>query len=187
MHFVRTMIALVLAWSLAASTSAAQTPPKTSHDRQDWTTVLKLKPKTGIVVGLVSGEAIVGRFVSADDATLHVEAKVHGLEGVYTPRDAPRESVRRVTQLGKRASKRTAALLGAVAGLGGGLIAGGVYDANHRAGDDPGAGKLVFGLLGVLIGTAVGSIAFRHLSKDQVVYDAPCAPDCGRSEATPAS
>jgi hypothetical protein len=103
----------------------------------------------------------------ATDDKLFME--VEGQSGVPQDVDFSRGDVVEVRTRGSRRSGRNS-LLGVAIGLGAGIAIGAGVDAAHKGGDDPGIGKLLFGLLGTTTGLAVGSAI---PGPDEVVYSAP--------------
>src|SRR5207245_8545609 len=132
----------------------------------DWTRVQRLPPASRLVVDLRSGPPLAGRLLSADDARLEIDVAGRA-------RAIARSDVVRIVRLNQRVGRRTMIALGTAAGVAVGIAVGAIYDAQHPGGDDPGAGKLAFGILGFFGGFAAGAVAGAHGARDEIIYEAP--------------
>jgi hypothetical protein len=133
----------------------------------DWTNVKKLKAGSRVVVETKTGRVIRGEVRVVTDNTLFLEAALPG--GNVQDVALDKSDVMEVSSRGGR-GRGINSLLGAAIGLGVGVAVGAGYDASHKGGDDPGIGKLGFGLLGTTTGFAVGSAIH---AKDKTIYVAP--------------
>lgn len=136
-------------------------------DIGDWANVRKQKPGTRIVVLTRAGRELKGEVRIVTDDKLFVEVRLPN--GDLQDMALDRSEVVEVKRRGGSAGGLNP-LLGALGGLGVGLAAGAVYDESHKYSDDPGMGKLLFGLVGISGGLAVGS---RLRAKDKTIYVAP--------------
>jgi uncharacterized transporter YbjL len=131
----------------------------------DWGNVEKLKAGTKIVVHTTKRQEIEGEVLKVTDEMLFLEvAKPFGdWQRVVLPREE-------VTEIRNRRAKHVNALIGAAIGIGVGVGIGAIYDSRHPFSDDPGIGKLTFGLLGGLAGVATGG---SLPTKGRKIYVAP--------------
>ena len=138
-----------------------------SAGKGSWIAVKRIKPGSRIIVRTNTGMVVRGDMRLATDDKLFIE--VEGQSGVPQDVDFSRSDVTEVRTRGSRRSGRNT-LIGVAVGLGAGIAIGAGVDAAHKGGDDPGIGKLLFGLLGTTTGLAVGSAI---PGPDEVVYSAP--------------
>jgi small nuclear ribonucleoprotein (snRNP)-like protein len=152
------IVASLLTIALICSSAQAKTNPS------DWGNVQKLSIGSKITVSTKKGERYEGelRQVDNDTLTLLVRMSRSARQAVEIRRDD-------VSEVRKPKSRALSTLLGAGIGLGVGIGVGAGVDA-RSSGEDPNLGKLIFGFLGVLAGTAVGS-AFQL--KGKKIYVAP--------------
>jgi hypothetical protein len=157
--FLRKSLAASLIVILSSCTALAQ------GGLFDWKNVEKLKAGTQVVVKTERGQEINGMVLAVTDDTLFVE--------VALPfGDWRRVGLSRaeIIEIRNKRSRGVQALIGAGIGLGVGIGVGAAYDARHPYSDDPGLGKLIFGILGTAIGLGAGS-AFP--TKGKKIYAAP--------------
>lgn len=139
---------------------SAQAKPNPS----DWANVKRLKIGTSLQVSTKKGESFVGVLKHVDDdlLVLLVPVSQSSRMAVELQRD-------QVTKVSKKKSRGLSMILGTAIGLGVGIGIGAIVDS-RSSGEDPGLGKLVFGMLGAASGTGVGG-AFSIRGK--TVYVAP--------------
>jgi hypothetical protein len=147
--------------ALLSCTTLAGTKP------DDWANVKRLKAGSRVVVQTKTGRVIKGDVRLVTDETMFLEITLP--DGNFQDMALDKSDVVEVRRRGGHGAGVNP-LLGAVIGLGVGVAVGAGYDASHPASDDPGIGKLTFGLLGTTTGFAVGS-AVR--SRDKTIYVAP--------------
>jgi hypothetical protein len=134
----------------------------------DWANVKKLKGGSRIVVETKTGRVIKGEVRVVTDDTLFLETTLP--DGSMRDVALDKSDVMEVRRRGGRGAVGLNPLLGAAIGLGVGVAIGAGSDNAHRGGDDPGIGKLLFGLLGTTTGLAVGSAI---PAKEKTIYVAP--------------
>jgi hypothetical protein len=134
----------------------------------DWASVKKLKAGSRILVQTKTGRVIKGEVRLVTDNTLFLETTLP--DGNVQDVTLDRSDVVEVRGRGGRAGSGMNSLIGAAIGLGVGIAIGSGYDASHKTGDDPGIGKLLFGLLGTTSGFAVGSAI---PARDKTIYVSP--------------
>lgn len=131
----------------------------------DWNNIRIIDIGSTIVVKTKQGEKYEGKLELATVNSLSIEVTVpRVMRKVIGLRKDEIKEVR--TKLSRGASTA----IGAAIGLGVGIGLGQIADSKDKYGEDPGLGKFVGGLLGVLWG-AVGGIAIGFGSKK--VYEAP--------------
>src|SRR5919202_929024 len=132
--------------------SLSATPTWAQSNLADWNNVRSLSPGSTIAVKTKTGKTYRGRLESVTDQSLSMDVRA----GLFKRRviDVNKDEVREVRQNGSRA---TGAIVGGLVGTGVGVGIGAIVDATHPGTDDPGLGKAVFGLLGGLFGSAIGS------------------------------
>lgn len=145
----------------------------------DWSTVQRLKPGTEIRVKTQSGESVDGHVTLVTDTELRLDAFVNGASGFLTPRTVSRADIREIYKLGKdyrRPIPRRNLALASLVEIAAGISIGAAVDAAHPSGEDPDQGKLIGGVLGLVMGPAAlavgqGVISVTHRTK--VIYRAP--------------
>jgi hypothetical protein len=152
-------VSILLAILLLSEFALAKT------NTSDWNNVRILEIGSRIVVKTKLGEKYEG--------TLELTT-VNSLSIVVT---VPRV-MRRVIDLRKdeikevrtKLSRLTSTAIGAGIGLGVGIGLGAIADSKDKYGEDPGLGKITIGLVGVLLGSALGGgLGFGH----KKIYEAP--------------
>jgi hypothetical protein len=131
----------------------------------DWANVKKLKAGSRVVVQTKTGRVIKGEVRLVTDETMFLEVILP--DGNVQDMTLDKSDVLEVRSRGGRGINP---LFGAAIGLGVGVAVGAGSDAAHRGGDDPGIGKLIFGLLGTTTGLALGSAI---PARDKTIYVAP--------------
>ena len=139
------IIASLLTIALLSCSVQGKTNPS------DWGKVLKLSIGSKIAVSTKKGERFEGELkqVDKDTLTLLVRMSRSARQAIEIHRDD-------VSEVRKPKSRVLSTLLGAGIGLGVGIAIGAGVDA-RSSGEDPGLGKMIFGSLGALGGTAVGT------------------------------
>lgn len=131
----------------------------------DWNNVRIIDIGSTIVVKTKQGEKYEGKLEVATPTSLSIAVTVPRVMRQVI--DLRKDEVREVrTKLSRGASTA----IGAAIGLGVGIGLGQIADSKDKYGEDPGLGKFVGGLLGVLWG-AVGGMAIGFGSKK--IYEAP--------------
>jgi len=125
----------------------------------DWSNVRKLSIGSKIVIATRMGERFGGELKYVDDDSLILLVRM-------SPPVRQAVEIRRedVAEVRKPKSRALSTALGLGIGLGVGIGIGSIVDARSTSQEDPGLGKLIFGLLGASSGTAVGS-AFQLKGK----------------------
>lgn len=151
----------------------------TAKNLSDWSTVQRLKPGTEIRVKTQSGESVDGHVTLVTDTELRLEAFVSGAPGLLTPRTVSRADIREIYKLGKdyaRPIPKPNLALASLVGIAAGIGIGAAVDAAHPSGEDPDQGKLIGGVLGLVMGPAAlavgqGVISMTHRMK--IIYRPP--------------
>lgn len=174
-------VAWVLAIAMVVSTSAeARHTP-----RHDWAPVQSLKQGSTVRVFMRNGERLEGYLQATSNDSLKLDVTEPGSGIVLTfGRTLARVDVVRLykahlTVDRPRRLSGKELLIGTAVGVAVGVGVGAIYDANHPYGDDPGAGKLTFGILGALLGPAVAAVSrgVANLGHRPVlIYEAPAHP-----------
>ena len=158
MKLLKQLLAVVLVFLLIPGLLFAQ------KKSSDWSNVEKLNPGARVIVSTKQGREYAGEKRKTIDDTLFLEIDlpVHGTRIITLSRDE-------IAEVRKKRSRVFQMIIGGAAGAGAGAAIGdSVYD--HRGGDDPHAGALIIGLIGVLIGVAVAG----HIPKKaKRIYVAP--------------
>ena len=134
----------------------------------DWTRVRSLPLNTSIVVKTKAHGTYHGELIDVTDTGLSLNSDERGFPGrASRRRDLRREDILKIRRFSKAGSAIAGAGLGAAAGVGIGLA----IDLSARSNEDRGLATAVLGLLGTLLGWAVG----RHstLAKGETIYVAP--------------
>jgi hypothetical protein len=169
----RTIALVAIAFAMLLIGSSAE-----GKDRTDWKDVQRLKPGTEIEV-ITGTETIDGRLSSVTEKEVRLEARDRIATGLLTLRTVPRTDVRELYKTGKpleRRIPRGQLLLSSVIGAAVGVGVGAAYDSVHPYSDDPGSGKLVFGVLGFFVGpavTALGRAIYSGTHRQKLIYRAP--------------
>lgn len=175
--------ALVLLTLLIVTNSKA-----VAKDRADWRQIEKLKLGTEVRVVDRFGNAVDGyvTFVSRDEVKL--DASVTDQPGLQTPQAFARTDVREVYKLGKKFERRLSGkslALSSAVGVIGGIAIGAAIDQAHPSAEDPGQGKLIGGILGLVMGPAalaIGRSVISGLNHTSLIYQAPPAQTTETSE-----
>lgn len=131
----------------------------------DWNNVRILAIGSTIAVKTKSGEKYEGKIDFAAPDSLSIVVKVpRVMQQIIKLR---RDEIKEVRT---KISRGASTAIGAAIGLGVGIGLGQIADSKDKYGEDPGLGKFVGGLLGVLWG-AVGGMAIGFGSKK--IYEAP--------------
>ena len=132
---------------------------------QDWNNVRILDTGENIVVKTKTGEKYEGAFKDATVDSIAVVVKIpRVLRQIITLR---RDEVKEVR---KKMPQAASTAIGTGIGLGVGIGLGAIADSKDKYGEDPGLGKIVFGFLGMALGTGIG----LHVSfYNKKVYEAP--------------
>jgi hypothetical protein len=130
----------------------------------DWNNVRILEIGTTIVVKTKAGEKYEGdlKRTTANSLTIVIQ-------NPYSTRQTIDLNKDEVKEIRTKLSRVTSTLIGTGVGTGVGVGIGAAFDARDRYGEDPGLGKIVFGFLGLVFGTAVGT---RLKLTGQKVYQA---------------
>jgi len=162
----------VLVLLLAASLNCA------AKDLNDWSAVQKLKPGTEILVEDGFNDRVDGYVTSVSADELKLDVSVTGQPGFLAPAVLARKNVREVYKVGKKFDRRLGArnlVLSSAIGFLGGIAIGAVVDQAHPSTEDPGQGKLVGGVLGVVAGPAAlaaGCAVMSSFHKTRIIYRA---------------
>jgi hypothetical protein len=162
MSKIKKALSALLIVALFSCTALAGVKP------DDWSNVKRLKAGSRLVVQTKTGRVIKGEVRLVTDYTLFLEAALP--DGSVQDVTLDKSDVMEVRMRGGRDASSMNHLLGAAIGLGVGIAIGAGYDSTHQGGDDPGIGKLLFGLLGTTTGLAVGSAI---PARDKTIYVAP--------------
>lgn len=134
-------------------------------DVHDWNNVRILEIGSTVVVKTKNGEKYEGKINFASLDSLSIVVKVpRVMQQVIKLRKDEIKEVR------ARLSRGVSTAIGAGIGLGVGIALGQIADSKDKYGEDPGLGKFVGGLVGVLWGS-LGGMAIGFGSKK--VYEAP--------------
>jgi hypothetical protein len=146
MALIRKMAAAFLVATVLCGTALA------GDNLNDWGNVEKLKAGSKVIVSTVRGQVIEGEVRAVTDDSLFLEVQLHfdNWQNVVLNR-------RDIVEVRQRRSRHLQTLIGGLAGVAVGAAIGAGYDAAHPGTDDPGIGKLTFGLLGGLGGMAAGA------------------------------
>lgn len=131
----------------------------------DWNNVRILDIGSTIVVKTKQGEKYEGKIELATVSSLSIAVTVPRVM-----RQVIDLRVDEIKEVRTKLSRGASTAIGAGIGLGIGIGLGQIADSKDKYGEDPGLGKFVGGLLGVLWG-AVGGMAIGFGSKK--VYEAP--------------
>lgn len=131
----------------------------------DWNNVRILDIGSTIVVKTKQGEKYEGKIELATASSLSIAVTVPRVM-----RQVIDFRVDEIKEVRTKLSRGASTAIGAGIGLGIGIGLGQIADSKDKYGEDPGLGKFVGGLLGVLWG-AVGGMAIGFGSKK--VYEAP--------------
>lgn len=134
------------------------------NNLSDWNNVRILEIGTTVVVKTKAGEKYEGdlKRTTADSMTIV-------LQGSYRTRQTIDLKKDEVKEVRTKLSRVTSTLIGTGVGTGIGIGIGAGIDARDRYGEDLNLGKAVFGFLGLVFGTAVGT---RLNLTGQKVYQA---------------
>jgi hypothetical protein len=140
----------------------AQVPP--TPIRGSWDAVKAVPPGDQVVARLRNGQTLKGSMISASDTVLTLERRNNAT-------DLNRGDVLRVYHVVKKSDKK-GVILGFLIGTGAGALVGVLLDkrAAGEGADITGLAPLVFGFLGALIGTGMGS-ALSGRTKRQLIYE----------------
>jgi small nuclear ribonucleoprotein (snRNP)-like protein len=155
----RKLLSAFIALSLLSQVAFAK------NNLSDWNNVRILDIGTTIVVKTKAGERYEGRLkkVEADSLAVVVEVSRAMRRVIDIRRDE-------VKQIRTKLSRTASVVVGTAVGVGVGITLGAIADSKDRYGEDPGLGKSVGALLGLLF----GSIAGTGLSlSGRKVYEAP--------------
>jgi hypothetical protein len=118
----------------------------------DWNNVRILETGTAIVVKTKAGEKYecVLKSTTSDSLTIVLNSGQATRKLIDLRKDEVKEVRRKLSRV-------TSTLIGTGIGTGIGIALGDPLDAKDKYGEDPGLAKAVFGFLGMVFGTAVGT------------------------------
>jgi len=122
------------------------------NNLSDWNNVRILEIGTTIVVKTKAGEKYEGdlKRTTADSLTIVIQDPYSTRQTLDLKKDE-------VKEIRTKLSRVTSTLIGTVVGTGAGVGIGAAFDARDRYIEDFNIGKIVFGFLGLAVGTAVGT------------------------------
>ncbi|MGA9768942.1 MAG: hypothetical protein WBV94_07875 [Blastocatellia bacterium] len=122
------------------------------NNLSDWNNVRILEIGTRVVVKTKAGEKYEGdlKRATADSMTIVIQDPYSTRQTIDLKKDE-------VKEIRTKLSRIASTLIGTGAGLGAGVAIGASFDAKYKSSEDPGLGKIVFGFLGLVFGTAVGT------------------------------
>lgn len=122
------------------------------NNLSDWNNVRILEIGTAVVVKTRAGEKYQGdlKRTTADSMTIVLRSSSVTMQTLDLKKDE-------VKEVRTKLSRLTSTLIGTGVGTGIGIAIGAGFDAKDKYGEDPGLFKAVFGFLGLVFGTAVGT------------------------------
>ena len=122
------------------------------NNLSDWNNVRILEIGTTILVKTKAGEKYEGdlKRTTADSLTIVIQPPYSTRQTLDLKKDE-------VKEIRTKLSRVTSTLVGTVVGTGAGIGIGAAVDSRDRYGEDLGLGKVVFGFLGLVFGTAIGT------------------------------
>jgi hypothetical protein len=163
----RENIKMRVVWTAALFAAIAMSAPGQTPAGSDWEKVQAIPLDTAIRVS-TSGKTTVCRLTFVDSDLLRcVETQTVFFFPIRKEREFPRTEVRSV----KLSRQGLSTLVGTATGLGLGAGIGAAIDASAKSQEDPNLATALFGLLGALFGSGVGS--HTDFMAGPTIYRAP--------------